>query len=142
MTRRDFTVEDMMSTALVTARPNDTVADVDFEMRLAGIRHIPIVDHRNRLIGIVSDRDILRALARAKGGSVSMRTVMTTGVVTVKTTTPADEAADEMLANKIGGLPVLDDDDQLVGVVTESDFVRLARDFLLEPRLRTARSGG
>ncbi len=143
MNLRNLTVEDVMSTALVTARPSDNVAEVDFEMRLASVRHIPIVDRQNRLVGIVSQRDILRALARVKAGSIPMRDVMSTRVVTVRTSTPAADAAEEMLANKIGSLPVVGDDEQLVGLVTESDFVRLARDILLEPRIgqRARRAG-
>ncbi len=132
-----------MSTALVTARPGDTVADVDLEMRLAAVRHIPIVDSQNRLVGIVSQRDILRALPRSKTGSVPMRGVMSARVVTVQPSTPAAEAAEQMLQRKIGCLPVLGEDGQLVGLVTESDFVRLARNLLVAPPARPrARQAG
>lgn len=58
MRERVMTVEDLMSTALVTARSDELIDDVDFEMKLADIRHIPIVDDRNHLIGIVSQRDL------------------------------------------------------------------------------------
>ena len=142
MSRTQLTVEDLMSTALVTARLGDSVADVDFEMRLASVRHIPIVDRQNRLVGIVSQRDILRALARSKTGSVPMREVMSARVVTVQTSTPAADAAEQMLQRKIGSLPVLGEDGQLVGLVTESDFVHLARNLLLAPPVRQrARAG-
>jgi CBS domain-containing protein len=143
MQRRKLTVEDLMSTALVTARPGESVAEADFEMKLASVRHIPVVDDRNRLVGIVSQRDILRAMAGSKSDSVLMRDVMTTQVRTVRASTSAAEAAGLMLQHKIGCLPVLGDDGQLVGLVTESDFVRLARQFLLEPAgaHRTRRAG-
>ncbi len=140
MHNRRLTVEDLMSTALITARPSETIAEADFEMRLASVRHIPVLDRDDRLVGIVSQRDILRQLARSQSGSVPMRDVMTTRVVTVQATTSAAAAAKLMLEHKIGSLPVLGEDGQLVGLVTESDFLRLARELLLErsaaPRAR------
>jgi CBS domain-containing protein len=130
MKHRALRVEDLMSTALITAGPADTVTDVDFEMKLANVRHIPIVDRQGRLVGIVSQRDILRAMALTRDVPLPMRQVMTTRVHTVQLDTPAAHAAALMLEHKIGSLPVLGEDGQLSGIVTESDFVRLALELL------------
>lgn len=123
-------VEDYMSTALVTAAPDDAIDDVDFEMKMANVRHIPVLD-RQRLVGIVSQRDLLRALARSDGRSVVIRSIMTTRVRTVPADAPALQAIDLMLTHKIGCVPALGEDGQLVGLVTETDFLRLARQVLV-----------
>ena len=139
MRTRTVMVEDLMTTALVTAKVDDTVSEVDLEMKLAGIRHIPVVDLRNRLIGIASQRDLLRALARSAGGSVEMRSVMKTRVWTVSPDARAAEAVDLMLSRKIGCTPVVRDDGELVGIVTETDFLALAHDALIDGVARSAR---
>src|SRR6186713_2871291 len=77
MRTRELTVEELMTTALVTARVDDVIANVDFEMKMADIRHIPVVDDRGRLVGIVSQRDILRARVRADSKAIPIRSLMT-----------------------------------------------------------------
>ncbi|RMH42129.1 MAG: CBS domain-containing protein, partial [Deltaproteobacteria bacterium] len=59
-----------MTTALITMKPTDTVVHADVDMRLANIRHIPVVDDRGKLVGILSNRDVLRALGQADIESV------------------------------------------------------------------------
>jgi CBS domain-containing membrane protein len=135
MTERPLTVGELMSTVPVTARPGETVADVDFEMRLASVRHFPIVARQNRLVGMVAQRDLLRAMARSKTGAVPMRDAMTTRVVTVHADTLAAEAAELMLAHRLDSLPVVAEDGQLVGLVSESDFVALAGRLLRGPAI-------
>ncbi len=123
-----MTVSDLMTTALITMKPKDTVASADVDMRLAAIRHIPVVDDRGKLVGILSNRDILRAVGG--GSNATIGDIMTKSVHTVTEDTPAAEAAEIMLEHKIGALPVVGDGNQLVGLVTESDFVAVARDLL------------
>lgn len=131
MRTREFTVEELMSTALVTAKADEMVPDVDFEMKMANVRHIPVVDDRNRLVGIVSQRDLLRARVRAGKKPVPIRTVMTSRVWTIEPDASAKEAIDILLDRKIGCVPVVSEDGQLVGIVTETDFLRVARGALL-----------
>ena len=130
MSDNNTTVADLMSTALITLKPDEAVGDADMEMKYARVRHIPIVDDRNRLVGMVSNRDVLRALGKSKGKNIVVRTIMTTKLHTVSQDAPAREAAELILEHKIGAVPVLGDDQQLVGVVTETDFVRYAHEAL------------
>ena len=127
-------VREIMTTALIAMKANDTVKRADVDMKLASIRHLPVVDDRNHVIGILSNRDVLRALGDAGGASdgVVVGDIMTRQVHTVREDTPAHEAATLMLEHKIGALPVVGDEEQLVGLVTETDFLRIARDALLE----------
>lgn len=131
MHHREVKVEEIMSTALMTANADETVENVEFEMKMADVRHIPVVGPRNRLIGIVSQRDLLRALAGPKTRGLPIAEIMTRRVQTVEATDPALRAVDLLLDNKIGCVPVLGEDGQLVGIVTETDFLRIARDSLV-----------
>lgn len=130
MTNESMTVRDLMSTALITMKPDETLGSAEYEMKLASIRHIPIVDDRNKLVGMVSNRDILRALGKAEGETVTMGDIMSQSLYRVNEDAAAREAAAMILENKIGALPVIGDSGQLVGLVTETDFVRVAYEAL------------
>jgi CBS domain-containing protein len=123
----DKTVAELMTTNVFTARIEDTIDLADIDMKLARIRHIPVVDG-NRIIGIVSDRDILRAFGALGDNSLIIGAVMSDRVQTIDERAPAREALRIMLDGKIGCLPVTGDDGALVGVITETDFMRLLYD--------------
>jgi acetoin utilization protein AcuB len=102
-------------------------------MRTRRIRHLPVMEGR-RLIGIVSDRDLRQAMppkALSLGvrevtdllEKVPIRDIMTTRVVGVSPDVSIARAADLMVRNKIGCLPVLEAE-ALVGIITESDILR------------------
>ncbi len=125
-----MTVDDVMTTALITASPRETVDQADFDMRLARIRHIPVVDDRNRLVGIISNRDLLRAFDKLGKDSVAIESVMTTEVRTISGDAPARDAVSDLIEYKIGCLPVTGAEGQLIGLVTETDFLRIAHELL------------
>ena len=103
-------------------------------MRLAGIRHFPVVDDRGHLVGVVSDRDLLRAFGHVDAKRVKIADVMTTDVVTVPDYLQAAEAADILLERKIDCLPVVGDDGRLLGLISATDFLELARRLLTGKR--------
>jgi CBS domain-containing protein len=119
-------VEDFMTTAVISMRETDTIGRVDLEMHLADVRHIPVVDAQNHVIGVLSSRDVLRAYAHGLGKPVPVAQFMTKQPVTVRPSLPAHEAVALMLEQKISSLPVVGDDEQLVGIVTASDFLAVA----------------
>jgi CBS domain-containing protein len=127
----DLTVGDLMSTALITAKPDEPIDGPEMDMRLASVRHVPVVDGRNHVIGILSDRDVLRVMAGRATRKRTVRSVMTHTVQTVSEDAPASEAASMLLHNKFGCVPVENDDGQLVGIITETDFLRIAHRALL-----------
>ncbi len=106
------------------------------------IRRIPVVDQQQRLIGIISERDLLHA-APSPATSLSIwemnyllwkltvGDLMTKQVFVVDPDTAIEDAAQLMLEHKIGGLPVVDADEHVIGVITETDifkaFVALLR---------------
>ena len=124
------TVEEFMSTALLSIKETDTLDRVRQDMDAANIRHMPVVDDRNHVVGIISDRDVLRALALTKGRPIAVSEMMTRNVETVHVGTLAHTAIQIMLEQKISALPVLGDDGQIVGLVTATDFLIAARQAL------------
>ncbi len=123
-------ISSLMTTALVTASPDDLVDETLYDMKLVQIRHLPVVDERGRLEGIVSDRDVLLALGSAETKPVHLRDIMSRDVETVSDGADAADALEVMLEKRIGSLPVVGEEGQLLGVVTETDFLRLAHSLL------------
>lgn len=125
-----------MSAEVATVHRNDQLLIADDLMRLGRIRHTPVLDEdTGEVVGILSQRDLFRgALARSLGygahaqqkmlGMLLVKDVMTTDPLTVGPDAPLAEAARIMLERKVGCLPVIEDG-KLVGILTESDFVRL-----------------
>ncbi len=118
-----------MSAPVVTVR-----ADADYRtafdiMRGKGVHHLPVTDAQGKLVGLVAQRDLLVAATRYQNAPVEIAEVMHRPVITAKADVPIVEAARMMMSQKIGCLPVVDADLNLLGVITESDlfevFVRI-----------------
>ena len=133
---RDTTrVEDLMSRVVISMKPTDTVDIAKLDMDLAAIRHLPVVDAGRRLVGIVAVCDILAALAR-DAGPVRVDSIMKREVFTIHRKAAAHDAVRTMLDQKIGALPVLGERDELVGMLTETDFLQVAEQALRPGRPR------
>jgi CBS domain-containing protein len=129
MKPHDLTVSDLMTTNLITVNLNETLAEAHAEMELGIIRHLPVIDDRGRLVGVVSDRDLLSVASSRKPRRVS--DVMTRHVVTTQPEAPASQAAGMMLDHKIGSVLVVDEQETLIGMVTQTDYLEVARRALL-----------
>lgn len=132
--RREPTVRDLMTPNPYTLAPRDTLASLYDLMDTRRVRHVPIVDQDGELVGLLTHTD----LAMTALGSLSdlplsqerdllqrrrIREVMVTEVETVEPDSSLAEAAQTLFENKIGCLPVVEGS-HLVGILTESDFVR------------------
>jgi CBS domain-containing protein len=126
-------VRDLMTSKPITVDPETPMLDARQRMAAARIRHLVVVEG-SRVAGIVTDRDIrLNLPSPATSLSVwemnallarlTVREIMTRSVLVVDPDRPAAEAARLMIDHKIGALPVVEGG-RLVGIVTESDFVR------------------
>ena len=129
MKTRHPTVADVMVTAVITVRANEAVKAAHADMEVGAFRHLPVLDERGQLVGILSNRDVLRSVTKPK--AVLVADIMTRDPVTVRQDQPAHLAAAIMLDRKIGSLPVVDDDGHLIGLVTQTDFLDVARRALL-----------
>lgn len=135
-------VKELMSTKLITVNPNDKLDRVFFLYNFENIRHLPVVE-KNKLVGIISDRDLKKILGPKKsiienpdGTTVQLSTrkvknIMRRGVLTIEPEQRAADAAAIMAKKKIGALPVVHKN-KLVGIITATDilkaFVRLRND--------------
>lgn len=136
----DERVDAHMSTNLVKVKPKDTLAEVIRLFRERKIRHVPVVIddlmQRPRLVGIVSDRDVRRALGEAVTcdeqaqesggfylGPTNVLDILTTHVRTIAPEDTLGAAIDEMLRHGIHALPVVENY-ELCGIVTETDVLR------------------
>jgi len=118
----------------ITVTPEVSVTDALRLMTDKKIRRLPVLDPQGRLVGIVSDRDLLQASPSPATSlaiweihellaKLTVDKVMTREVITVQEDTPLEEAARIMADSRIGGLPVKRGD-ALVGIISESDLFK------------------
>ena len=128
-------VRDRMSSPAVTITPDTSLQAALNLMHEHRFRRLPVVDEKGRLVGIVSERDLLYASpppATLLSGLelnyvLTVRRVdeiMTRNVLTATPDTFVEDAARLMVDNKVGGLPVVEGDNHVVGVITETDVFR------------------
>jgi len=123
-----ITVGDFMTRDLVTVKETDDLALAESILRLGGIRHLPVV-RGSRLVGLVTQRDLLRASVPGAASRAALASdVMSPNPTTVSPESSLADAARILLRHKYGCLPVCEGDGTLVGIITESDFVRFAAD--------------
>jgi len=122
------TVEQFMAIDLFTVRPEDVLDLAASLMHWRHVRHVPVEDDAGHLIGIVSHRDLIELLASGRfgmSGSVVVRDIMKTDLVTVEPNTPTLDALELMREKNIGCLPVVKNG-RLVGIVTAYDFLTVS----------------
>ena len=124
-------VRDLMTPNPMTVLPDATIDAAARLMETRRIRHVPIVDADGRLLGLVSQRDLLRAAWQLStdGDPTSWRSAPLSEIMRdeVDTAQPSDTAVDaarRILSNRRSCLPVVDAEGLLVGILTESDYVR------------------
>lgn len=128
-------VRDLMTQGVYAVNVDDDLDTVGNLMEERNIRHAPVVDRAGGLVGLVTQRDLLRNSLKGQSGlppeaerqarlQVTAGEIMIQGVVTASPGQDIRDAARIMLDHKFGCLPVVEGH-RLVGIVTESDFVRL-----------------
>lgn len=134
--RRHFSkVRHLMTTDLFTVHEDDLVDLVASLMDWEHIRHVPVENDRHELVGLVTHRTLLRLLARRRivpGEPIPVSEIMHRDLITIGPDTPTLDAVALMKEHAIGCLPVVEDDDHLVGIVTDRDFLILAGQLLEE----------
>lgn len=133
-------VKDFMTRSPVTVHPDALARGAADMMRSRKLRHLPVVDRGGRLVGIVTDRDLRQVIfdpaiqarlgrATAALAALTVRDVMTWGVVTVRPETAIRDAAWLMREQRLGALPVVQAG-RLVGILSEIDVLRAFEDAL------------
>jgi acetoin utilization protein AcuB len=135
-----ISVADYMTRSPATVHSDALVRGVVDMMRKRKIRHLPVVDREGHLVGIVTDRNLRQVIfdptiqerlgdLASMLNTLTVRDVMTWGVITVRPEAQIREAARLMRERKVGALPVLDGE-RVVGMLTETDVLRAFQDVL------------
>ncbi|NCC24073.1 MAG: CBS domain-containing protein [Deltaproteobacteria bacterium] len=130
-------IKDWMTQGSINLGQDTSIIVAAEIMRRNNVRQLPVVDDKGNLAGIVSDRDVRDALpskflpgdglepgSETTLASIKAKHVMTLDPVVISPDEPVETAAEALLTNKIGGLPVVDNDNNLVGIITEIDVFR------------------
>lgn len=129
-----------MSKPVITVRPETPMQEALNLMHKEKIRRLPVVDRNGRLVGIVTEKDLLHASPSSATSlsvwelnyllsKITIGEVMTRQVVTVTEDTPIEEAARMMVDNQAGGLPVMRGE-EVVGIITETDLFKVFLELL------------
>jgi CBS domain-containing protein len=127
-------VKERMSRNPATVKADDGLKDAIWKMEHGYFRHLPVVDDKGKLIGMLTDRDIRlirpslafvgKEDAAVQLWSISVQQAAVFDPISVKAETSLREAAEMMLRWHVGGLPVVDDHEKLVGMITYTDILR------------------
>lgn len=131
-------VADIMTREVASLDENDSLSNLAEAMRVMRFRHMPVTDG-DRLIGLVTERDLLRASTsslwphrqeqdRELGERFRVRDIMVRDVMTVSPDADLAEAGQLLLRERIGCLPVVDEKNVLLGIITSSDYIRVMVD--------------
>ena len=136
------TVKDVMTTQVVAVRPTASFKEMVVKMRRARASALPVVDGEDRVIGVVSEADMLNKEAdlntepgtlsgllrfgeREKSAGVTAAELMTKPPVTIGPGAPLSEAARLMRDRRVKRLPVINDTGLLIGIVSRADVLRV-----------------
>ena len=136
------TVKDVMTTQVLSVRPAASFKEMVVKMRRSRVSALPVVDGEGRVIGVVSEADMLNKQAdldtgsgtlsdllrfgqRQKADGVTAAELMTTPPVTIGPGVPLAEAARLMRDRRVKRLPVINDAGLLIGVISRADVLRV-----------------
>jgi CBS domain-containing protein len=115
-------VSEIMTHDVVTVTPKDNVYEVAVKMKENDTGFIPVVEGGDKLIGVITDRDlVIRGIAEKRPGSTAVDEVMTKGIKTASREMSVDEAAELMAQQQVRRLPVCEGD-RLIGIVSIGDM--------------------
>ena len=137
-------VSNYMSPRVLSIPPTMGIREAFFKMKENAIRHLPIVDENNTLIGIISDRELRRPNWVDEAQDIShvyyldnsmlVSDVMITNIHVVHTYDTLNKAVSLLLDNHIGAAPVLDKTGTLVGMLSSIDLLRALKDSIDQQR--------
>ena len=132
--RKATKVRERMSKNPATVKPDDGLKDAIWKMEHGHFRHLPVVDEHEKLIGMLTDRDVrqirpslaftTKEEAAVQLWSISVQQAAVFDPISVKPDSSLREAAELMLRWHVGGLPVVGDHERVVGMLTYTDLLR------------------
>ena len=116
-----YLARDLMSKPVTCLSTTDTLDTLISQMEKYNFRHFPIIDENEALVGIVSDRDVIRMINKERSTKISE--FMTTEVLTALDSTRIQDIAKIMLHEKINCLPIINDDHVITGIITQTNIL-------------------
>ena len=128
-------VENWMNPNVITVDADDSMLDATKLMKEQGIRRLPVLE-KGKLVGIVTDRDLKRASPSDATtleaheilyliANIKVREIMSRNPITVPHNYTVEEAAEILLQAKISGMPVVDKDGRVIGMITQTDLFKV-----------------
>jgi CBS domain-containing protein len=113
-----------MTREVATVRPDQTAREAANFMLNSDAGSIPVTEG-DRLIGMITDRDIaVRGVAKGHGPDTPVRDIMTSGIVCARESDSVEDVASKMSEAQVRRLPVIDDSEKLIGIVSLGDLSR------------------
>ena len=137
-------LKDVMTTKIVSINVDAPFSQVEQKMRECKVRHVPVVDENNKLVGLMSQRDLYRIHPphRDEEGnwvydqesldSVILKHVMTKDPFALSPDNTMADALPPMVERKYGCIPIVDKDRHLCGIITQMDILKIALQILRE----------
>ncbi|MEN8711201.1 MAG: CBS domain-containing protein [Arenicellales bacterium] len=123
-------IKDHMSISPVTILEDADYKSAFEVMEQNNFHHLPVVNGEKEVVGVVSLRDLQMAARRFVESPVEISEVMHTPVLTARSGDTLSNAVEMMADNRFGCLPILDDNNQVMGMLTETDLFRVLSDHL------------
>ena len=113
------TIAEIMNKSVVTVDPTSSIGEAAEKMIDAGVGAVVVMEDMARIVGIVTERDLMRAVAqRARAAEARVRQWMTESVVTIEPDTEIKDAAKMMFERNFRHLPVVNKDGRLMGIAS------------------------
>jgi CBS domain-containing protein len=122
---------DFMSIECFTVKKNEKIGAADILMTRKHIGGLPVVNDQKQVIGIITQRDIMLSRFSINEPGMTVEDLMTSKVVTCTSETKLPDILKEMHENSIERVPVVDAENKLVGMVVQSDIIRLLYKYLV-----------
>jgi len=137
--RINMKVSQYMSRPVLTIGPETEFHRAFDLMHSRRIHHLPVVDG-DRVVGIVAERDLLLAAANYGSAEVPVGEIMRGAPICISENAQLKQAAQLLVVNHIGSLPVLSTRKVLVGIITETDIFKIAAGTLHARRATTKKT--
>jgi CBS domain-containing protein len=128
-------ISELMSTSPCTVTPDTSISEAARLMKQEDVGILPVIERvggaetRGRLVGVVTDRDLaVRHVAEGRSSDAPVRDVMSSGVRTCGPDDSVDTVMELMGREQVRRIPIVDERGSLVGVVSQADLARKARD--------------
>jgi len=137
-------LRDIMSDEVISIREDAPFSDVPKKMRIYSIRHIPVVDGQNKVVGLITQRMMYKIKSPRKLmdgewyydeemlNNVILKNVMTKEVYTLHPDLTMGKALMKMAYGKFGCIPITEHNETLIGIVTRRDLLKIIADIYKE----------